>query len=119
MITTILLTAAVTAAILGALLHHRRAYVYKLEQHNLNLAEESHLLKSELMVSQDLVGGLIGSCKAYRLRLENEKLNTEGAAHVATLAHQRVHELEQTINGLRKQLGASALALAMEKASRV
>lgn len=119
MIGTIVLTATITAALCCMLLHHRRSYVYNLEQTNLNWGAENSLLRSDLTVQQDLVNGLLASCSAYRIRLQNEQLNTSGASHTATRAQQRVLDLERQVNELRRQISDSAIARAVEEASHV
>lgn len=77
MITTIVLTAITTAALMMAAMYRRNAYVSNVEQTSLQLTEENEVLRSscnmltdELLLQQDLATGLLSSNQVYRNRIK-------------------------------------------------
>lgn len=77
MITTIVLTAITTAALMMAAMYRRNAYVSNVEQTSLQLTEENEVLRDnnglllrELILQQDLATGFISSNQVYRNRIK-------------------------------------------------
>lgn len=114
MIATIVLTATFTAAVCLMLSHKRNSYIHCVEQTSLERGEEIAMLRAELTVQQDLVMGLLGSCRTYRIRLKNAAMDMAGATASLIMAREHAKAAEARTREVQAQCCALTVRAAMD-----